>query len=212
MSRGEGLPIAPHLHYPNAPPPPPTIDASLGVGMVGGVKATFIALLAFSLCLPVVGADKKPLIGDPIVEKAVRQSLKKPSGELTKADYEKVTRLKLKNNQLTEVPKSLEKLTGLTNLDLGHNQLSDVKGLEKLTNLEFLELNKNQLSDLKGLDKLTKLKLLKLDDNQLTSVGEVEKLTQLKAVDLGRNPDLTKAQIDQLQKALPKCTILSDFD
>ena len=33
----------------------PTIDASLGVGMVGGVKATFIALLA--LCL--VGCGKK---------------------------------------------------------------------------------------------------------------------------------------------------------
>ena len=27
--------------------------------MVGGVKATFIALLAFSLCLSAVGADKK---------------------------------------------------------------------------------------------------------------------------------------------------------
>ena len=26
---------------------------------VGGVKATFIALLAFSLCLPLVGANKK---------------------------------------------------------------------------------------------------------------------------------------------------------
>jgi len=28
---------------------PPTIDASLGVGMVGGVKATFIVMLALVL-------------------------------------------------------------------------------------------------------------------------------------------------------------------
>ncbi|SVB74911.1 uncharacterized protein METZ01_LOCUS227765, partial [marine metagenome] len=27
---------------------------------------------------------------------------------------------------------------------------------------------------------------------------------------LGDNPDLTKAQIDELQKALPKCKILSN--
>ena len=37
----------------------PTL-APVGVGgIVGGVKATFIALLAFSLCLPAVGANKK---------------------------------------------------------------------------------------------------------------------------------------------------------
>ena len=37
----------------------PTIDASLGVGMVGGVKATLIALLAVLLCVGVGGADEK---------------------------------------------------------------------------------------------------------------------------------------------------------
>ena len=42
---------------PLTPLLPPTIDASLGVGMVGGVKATFIALLVFSLCLTAVGVD-----------------------------------------------------------------------------------------------------------------------------------------------------------
>ena len=32
-----------------------------------------------------------------------------------------------------------------------------------------------------------------------------EKLTQLKFLNIGSNPDLTEAQIDELQKALPKC-------
>jgi len=85
------------------------------------------------------------------------------TGELTKADLEKVTNLTLSFNKLTEVP----------------------KGLEKLTQLEDLYLNNNQLTDLKGL----------------------EKLTQLESLNLRANPDLTKAQIDQLQKALPKCNI-----
>ena len=77
------------------------------------------------------------------IEKAIRKELKKPTGELAKADLEKVMELNLFNNQLT-----------------------DVKGLEKLT--------------------------------------------QLKGLNLINNPDLIKAQIDQLQKTLPKCDIISN--
>ena len=119
------------------------------------------------------------------LEKAIRVDLKKPTGELTKADYEKVTELNIINNQLTELPKGLEKLTQLKKLYLDNNQLTDVKGLENLTQLKTLYLSRNQLTDVKGL----------------------EKLTQLETLDLSDNPDLTKAQIDELQKALPKCKI-----
>jgi hypothetical protein len=41
-------------------------------------------------------------------------------------------------------------------------------------------------------------------------VKGLEKLTKLTYLDLFNNPDLTKAQIDQLQKALPKCGIYSN--
>jgi hypothetical protein len=107
-------------------------------------------------------------IADPIVEKAIRKSLKKPTGELTKADLEKVTKLFLSGNQLTEVPKGLEKLTKLEALNLANNQLTDVSALANLTQLEWLYLH--------------------------------------------NNPDLTKAQIDELKKALPECLIYSDFE
>jgi 16S rRNA G1207 methylase RsmC len=97
-----------------------------------------------------------------VIDAAIRKAAKKPTGELTKANYEKVERLKLNDNQLTSV-KGLEKLTQLWHLNLNDNQLTSVKGLEKLTKLEVLYLYKN--------------------------------------------PDLTKAQIAELQKALPKCKI-----
>ena len=90
-----------------------------------------------------VGTDKKPLTKETsakVIEAAIHKQLKKPTGELTKADLEKVTHLNLSSNQLT-----------------------DVKGLEKLTQLKVLGLI---------------------------------------------NPDLTKAQIAELQKALPNCEIL----
>ena len=184
---------------------------------------------------PVSPADEN-LIADPVVEAAIRESLdingNNPTGELTKADLGKVAFLGLAFKKLTEVPKGLEKLTQLTVLHLHNNQLTDVKGLgnltqlkglslignqltdvkglEKLTQLESLLLQFNQLTDVKGLEKLNKLIILSLGGNQLTDVKGLEKLTQLKELILLKNPDLTKAQIDELQKALPNCKIYSN--
>ena len=138
-----------------------------------------------------MAADKKPLTKEEsakVIEAAIRKSIKKPEGELTKADLEKVTWLNLYDNRLT-----------------------DVKGLEKLTELTLLNLDDNKLTDVKGLEKLTQLKTLNLSGNKLTEVPKgLEKLTKLKFLVLNNNPDLTKAQIAELQKALPKCVIYSD--
>jgi len=146
----------------------------------------FLLMIAVVMGQSVLAADKKPLITNPIVEKAIRKSLKKPTGELTEADLEKVTELDLRYKQLTSVT-GLGKLTQLTFLDLRGNQLTNVKGLEKLTQLTRLYLTLNQLTDVKGLEKLTKLERLVLM----------------------YNPDLTKAQMAELKKALPqpKCQI-----
>ena len=106
-----------------------------------------------------------PAISDPIIEKAIREELKKPTGKLTKADWEKVTELGLHGNNLTSV-ECLKNCTELKGLYLNGNKLTSVKGLEKLKNLYKLSLYDN--------------------------------------------PDLTKAQIDELKKALPNFTIYSD--
>ena len=84
-----------------------------------------------------------------------------------------------------------------------------MKCLEKLKQLEHLNLRNNRLTSVKGLENLTKLKHLLLSYNKLTDVKGLEKLTQLTILDLRFNPDLSKAQIDELQKALPKCRINS---
>ena len=152
---------------------------------------------------------------------------------------EKLTQLetlRLGKNHLTKLPEGLEKLTQLTflTIDYNHltgvavlekltqlevlklhaNKLTDVKGLENLTKLTILNLSQNQLTEIpKGLEKLTKLTELSLGDNQLTDVTGLEKLTNLTWLSLDFNDDqLTKAQIDQLQKALPKCKIRSDWN
>jgi Leucine-rich repeat (LRR) protein len=62
----------------------------------------------------------------------------------------------------------------------------------------------------KSLEKLTKLTWLSLNYNKLTDVKGLEKLKQLEYLDLRVNPDLAKAQIAELQKALPNCRIISN--
>ena len=78
---------------------------------------------------------------------------------------------------------------------------------EDLEQIKGLRLDNNQLTDVKCLEKLTQLRTVNLSGNQLTSLKGLEKLTQLTYLALYNNPTLTKAQIDQLQKALPKCEI-----
>jgi Leucine-rich repeat (LRR) protein len=168
-------------------------------------------------------------IDNPILENTIREYLDKPAAELTNADLEKVGELNFNNRGLTDAPKGLKKLTQLQKLVLANNKLTSVKGLEKLTKLEHLNLTRNQLTSVKGLEKLNQLKILYLydnqltdvtglekltqlqklflDGNQLTDVTGLEKLTQLKILELNDNPDLTKAQIDELKKALPNCLI-----
>ena len=95
------------------------------------------------------------------------------------------------------IRKQLRKRTGeLIKADLG-----------KVTGLNF---RGKKLTDVSGLEKLTQLTVLQLRGNNLTDVKVLENLTKLEHLDLTKNPDLTKAQIAELQKALPKCKIFSN--
>ncbi len=100
--------------------------------------------------------------GKPSIDAAIRKAAGKPTGELTKADLEKVTRF-----------------------NLAFNQITDLKPLAGLAELDQVYLQDNQITDLKPLSGLTRLTTVWLVDN----------------------PNLTKAEIDKLQKALPKCEI-----
>ena len=73
--------------------------ASVG-GIMADMKPVLIALSAFSVCLPYAGADirnEPPIPSRPdyakTIEAAIRIELKKPTGELIKADLDKVLSL-----------------------------------------------------------------------------------------------------------------------
>jgi len=156
--------------------------------MVGGVKALILLLVV--VC---VGCASTPKVvpnspeAKARIETEIRARANKPAGKLTAADLEKVTVLVLQNNQLT-----------------------DVTALKGLTQLTRLYLENNQLTDITALKELTQLTTLYLGGNQITNVTALKELTKLSKLYLYNNPALTKAQIDQLQKALPNCEIGSN--
>jgi len=102
-----------------------------------------------------------------------------------------VTLLELVDNQLTEIPPEIGKLTNLNWLALSNNQLTKLPSeIENLTKLEGLYLGNNQFTDadLEQLKSLKSLEYLVLEDTNVTAEG-----------------------VADLQKALPKCKIWSDF-
>ena len=100
-------------------------------------------------------AIPEKLIADSILEKQIREALKKPEGELTKADLKKVTGISLHSTQVTDaVLKEVAKLKKLTHLSLSGTKTTD--------------------AGLKEVAKLQKLKLLSVADTKVTKAGVAE--------------------------------------
>ena len=118
------------------------------------------------------------------IEKAIRKELNKPSGNLTTSDLHKIREL-----------------------SLGRYQLTNVSALKQLNQLEWLDLYENRINDVTALGQLNKLKYLDLHGNQIKDLRPLRELKQLSELYLRDNPDLTKAQIEQLKKSLPRCSI-----
>ena len=98
------------------------------VALVGGCHAGNKKMadeaIAAELAKRKAAEAKKPLTKEEqakVIETAIRKAANKPKGELTEEDLEKVTSLDFNGNQLTEVPKGLEKLPKLTFLNLLNN-------------------------------------------------------------------------------------------
>ena len=123
------------------------------------MKHTLIVLLA--LCFAGCGKGeeaRKNLTSEEtaeVIEKAIRKNIKKPSGELTEADLEKVEELNLSGTQISD---------------------AGLKELAELKNLNVLYLHANPITDegLKELAKLERLILLQLNYTKVTKAGIME--------------------------------------
>ena len=134
-----------------------------------------------------VSPAKEKLIADPIVEEAIRKSLKKPEGKLTEADLDKVEMIIFSpNTQITnEGLKDLVKLQKLDSLYLDFTKITDesLKEVSRLQQFTHLGLSNTQITD-SCLDQVVKLQQLeklflmrtKISDAGLKQLAELQQL------------------------------------
>ena len=116
-----------------------------------------------------------------------------------------LTNLYLIGDQIKDIT-PLKSLTKLKNLNLWANYITDITAIKSLKNLEILNIGDNQIRDITALKSLTNLRELWMNYNQISNLTPLKSLTKLQTVALNDN-NLTKAQIQELRKALPGCKI-----
>ena len=114
--------------------------------------------------------EKTVVFSDPLLEEMVRATMNKPQGDITLAEAEAVTELKLSIDWQQE--------------PAPNTQIKDISGLENFKNLENLELNFHAITDISPLAGLTKLTSLSLGGNPVADITPLIGLTSLGSLTL----------------------------
>ena len=152
---------------------------------------------------PQVGTDEIVNFPDPNLEAAIRDELRKPTGDIYESDLVGLTSLRAFDSLgLTslgafdfdrDLDKDIIDLTGLecctslTTLWLPVNQISDIAPLSNLVNLFALYLGWNNISDVSPLSNLTRLTILDLRKNHISDISALSNLTSMTELYLGGN-------------------------
>ena len=152
-------------------------------------------LLALLLSLIIASTVMTPLTAwavdvnfpDPNLEAAIREELNKPEGPITDDELAKLTGLDASERGISDLT-GIEYCINLKFLNLGYNQITDIRPLSALTKLQGLVLWVNRITDLSPLSNLTNLEnWLNLEVNQITDISSLSGLTKLKSLSLGAN-------------------------
>ena len=105
----------------------------------------------------------------------------------------------------------LAQLTELESLSISGNSVIDISPLSGLTKLNVLQISDNKVKDLSPISGLSGLKTLYLDNNPVTDFSPLYKLGALRTLSM-KGVAITEEQLDQLQEALPECSIFTDIE
>ena len=114
--------------------------------------------------------------------------------------------LNLSDNQIGDL-EPLGQLENLIVLDLSKNQITDLTPLKGMTKLNYLNLNQNQVESLEPLKNIPGLVGLILAGNNHVDLGPLMEMKNLRSLYLSPGPNLSQANFDQIQKALPNCKV-----
>ncbi len=153
-------------------------------------SATFMIIV-----LLIFACDKNPFdskdnknvvkIPDPVVEKAIRDALNKPGGDIEISDLKKIQSLFIEGQAKTL--DGIEYCTEMTDLGIGYSKIKDLEQIKKLTNLQNLYLNYNMILDISALRDLQRLKMLYLSHNIISDITPIANLDSIKILVLSYN-------------------------
>ncbi|MDB5052425.1 MAG: hypothetical protein JWM44_475 [Bacilli bacterium] len=145
-------------------------------------------------------------IADGNLEKLIRTTLGKETGELTEEDMKRLILLddQFKGDTIQSL-KGLEYAFNLKTLQLSYCGVEDISALQKLTQLEKVELSMDPVKDWTPLMGLTKLKYLGIGDNDFNDLSLLSAMTNLEELYVGSN----EIKDYSLLKNLPHLTSLS---
>lgn len=124
---------------------------------------------------------------DPVLEERVRQSMNKPTGDITVADALKVTELDIYNEWRENIPyeiqihdiSSLKYFHNLLKLNVQNHSISDISAVNYMPNLVILDLGDSREYDLSPVSNLHKLKTLSISGWRGSDLSPLSELTQL---------------------------------
>ena len=125
-------------------------------------------------------------IPDANLQAGIRSALNKPTGDITQADMETLTRLEVARKDIADLT-GLQYAKNLRRLDLGYNQITDISCLSSLKKLETLLIGYNNIVDISALSELISLSVLNLDNNQIEDISGLKNLTNLTSLSLSAN-------------------------
>ena len=141
------------------------------------------------------------------IDQEIRYRLKKPTSKLKSEDMDKIEELVIGGNDITDLTPFME-FKNLEKLALFRNPITDLTPLKGLTRLKDLQLYNNQITDLTPLKGLAELTHLNIRFNQVADLTPIIGLKKLNRLDVRNNPGLTKADIEQIKEALPRCYLI----
>jgi len=157
------------------------------------------------LCMPLAGADKKPLTKEASANLNQLETMLrtfwvlKPDEVLNQETLKSITRVSLRaeNTKEREFNLSskhlylLELIPNIKELNLGYNRsLKDISPLKQLTTIRKLKLPES-VSDLSPLNALKKLESIEIQNSKITNLDALEGLTNLHTLFIPGNRELS---------------------
>lgn len=148
------------------------------------MKFRFVVILFMAPLL--LSGCGETLVDDPVIEKAVRETLGKPNGSLTKEDLEEITALDVSGSsgkyRFQQISKHFK---NLTHLDVSYTNAS-LYDLSPLPSLVSLNVSGNNLytTDLVEIERFQNLKELDLSFNRIEEWYNINRIKTLKRLSI----------------------------